>query len=117
MNARTPRRGGLFPKTLADCTRRALQPALEHHHGVDPRLFTHWPDIVGRELAAITTPVSVSIRKGTVDARVLHVQVTGASATELHYHEAQMLEAIAVFFGWRVISHIRAQQGYATPKT
>lgn len=81
----------------------------------EQRLLTQWPDIIGRDLAALCRPVRVSHR-GRSDDRggTLVVLVEGALAAELAHREAEIVERVNRVYGYRAISRIRITQTHGT---
>lgn len=78
------------------------------------RVVTHWGEIVGAELAAVTRPVSVHYgRKGGLGA-TLTVLTVGARAPMLQMQEPALREKINACYGYNAISRIKFTQTAAT---
>ena len=74
------------------------------------RLLTHWPEIVGQEIAAVARPVSVRYgRHGGLGA-TLTVLTTGAQAPLLQMQEPRLREKVNACYGYAAISRIRITQ-------
>lgn len=74
------------------------------------RLVTHWPEIVGADLADYAQPVKIRYRKVPGSKRPeasLDIAATTAEATLLHYRKDLILERINQIFGERLVSSIR----------
>ncbi len=74
------------------------------------RLVTHWPEIVGTDLAAYAQPVKIRYRKVPGSKRPeasLDIAATSAQATLLHYRKDLILERINQIFGEKLISALR----------
>lgn len=74
------------------------------------RLVTHWPDIVGKDLAAKAHPARIRYRKvpGQKNAEAaLDIGVSTADATLLHYRVGLILERINQIFGEQIVTSIR----------
>lgn len=74
------------------------------------RLVTHWPEIVGKDLADYAQPVKIRYRKvpGSKQPEAsLDIATTTAQATILHYRKDLILERINQIFGEKLISAIR----------
>ena len=80
-------------------------------------ILTHWPDIVGAQIAAETAPQRLIFRKGSRRNGTLHVHVAGALATELQHLEPQVLERINTFFGYGAVAHLNLVQAPLPPRT
>jgi len=87
-------------------------------------LLSHWRDIVGPELAAMTAPVRIAQARPALRSRhdrpgrgdsggqgaVLHVQVAPALALELQHQTEQLLERVNAHLGFRAIGRIKLIQ-------
>jgi hypothetical protein len=74
------------------------------------RLVTHWPDIVGADLAGRAQPVKIRYRKvpGSKKAEAsLDIAASTAEATLLHYRKELILERINQIFGERLVTALR----------
>lgn len=77
------------------------------------RLLTHWEEIAGKELAAISRPVEVSYGKGGFGA-TLCLLTTGANAPVLEMQKGKLRERVNATYGYNAISAIRVTQTHAT---
>lgn len=93
-----------------------IRKASEKRGFAEARVLTHWAEIVGEEVAAVTRPVSVSYSKGGFGA-TLTVLTTGAQATLLQMQEQRLREKINAVYGYAAISRLRftqtAPEGFA----
>ena len=76
------------------------------------RLLTHWPEIVGEELAAKTQPTKLRYRKkrpGQTEksTAILEIAATPSDSTLLHYRKDLILERINQIFGESWVADIR----------
>ena len=74
------------------------------------RLVTHWPEIVGADLADRAQPVKIRYRKvpGLKKAEAsLDIASSTAEATLLHYRKELILERINQIFGERLVTALR----------
>jgi hypothetical protein len=108
------RRYSSFPQSLGTLVERATRPAGRKRGFAEIRLLSDWGLIVGEELAAYTIPQKISQSKN--QPATLHVMVEPAWAMELQYMEPVVLERIAGFFGYRLISRIVIHQGPIPPR-
>lgn len=77
------------------------------------RLLTHWEEIAGKEMAAISRPVEVSYGKGGFGA-TLCLLTTGANAPLLEMQKTKLRERVNAAYGYNAISAIRITQTHAT---
>ncbi len=73
------------------------------------RLLTHWPEIVGEELAAMARPVKITYGRGSFGA-TLTLLTTGAHAPLLQAALPQIREKVNACYGYNAISRIRITQ-------
>jgi hypothetical protein len=74
------------------------------------RLVTHWPEIVGKDLADRAQPVKIRYRKVPGSNRPeasLDIASTTSEATLLHYRKDLILERINQIFGERLVTALR----------
>ena len=111
-NEKTPskphrrRRGFERASTLL---RGRVRAASEKRGFAETRLLTHWPEVVGAEIAAICRPVSVGYSRGGMGA-TLTVLTTGAQAPMLQMQEHKLREKINAVYGYAAISRLRFTQ-------
>lgn len=101
------RRSRLFPLPVQHCLETLIAPAIKERGFAEARILTHWPQIVGAQLAAQTRPVAI---RGAHGARVLQVMVSPAFAMQLHYSHPAILERIATFVGFRAVGSLQITQ-------
>jgi len=102
-----PRRTGLKP--VAATLGRVTAPALRKRGLAETRIVTHWPEIVGAELAGSACPEKLSGRGA--DGGTLHIRVDGALALELQHLAPLVVERINGFFGYKAVARPRLTQG------
>lgn len=73
----------------------------------ETRLLTHWPDIAGERLAAISRPCRVKHRGGLALGGVLELEVEGSRLSEIEHELAQLCERVNAFYGYSAIVDIR----------
>ncbi|AUH35347.1 DUF721 domain-containing protein [Paracoccus tegillarcae] len=80
------------------------------------RLLTHWPEIVGEQLAAMTRPVKISHSRGGFGA-TLTLLTTGPAAPMIEMQLPQLREKVNVCYGYNAIQRIlltqTAPEGFA----
>src|SRR6056297_4219729 len=92
-------------KLLQDRIRRAS----ETRGFAQSRLLTHWPEIVGEDVAAIARPVDVKYGREGFGA-TLTILTTGAQAPMLEMQKEQLREKVNAVYGYSAISRIRITQ-------
>jgi len=73
------------------------------------RLLTHWPEIVGEDVAGLCRPVNVSYGRGGFGA-TLTLLTTGAQATMLEMQKERIREKVNACYGYAAINRVRITQ-------
>jgi hypothetical protein len=76
------------------------------------RLLTHWAEIAGPDIAAISRPVEVSYGRGGFGA-TLSLLTTGANAPILEMQKETLRERVNATYGYNAIARIRVTQTHA----
>jgi hypothetical protein len=74
----------------------------------DARLLTHWPDIVGADLAAIARPVKITYGKGFGGTLVL--LTTGAQAPLVEMQKNRIIDRVNATYGYRAVARLHITQ-------
>jgi hypothetical protein len=81
------------------------------------RVLTHWAEIVGPEIAAVTRPVGIGYPRSGGLGATLTLLTTGAQAPMLQMREPALREKVNACYGYAAISRIRftqtAAEGFA----
>ncbi len=77
------------------------------------RLLTHWAEIAGEDIAAISRPVEVGYGRGGMGA-TLTLLTTGANAPMLEMQKIKLREKVNAVYGYNAIARIRITQTAAT---
>lgn len=77
------------------------------------RLLTHWSDIMGEDIAAISVPVNVRYGRQGLGA-TLTLLTTGANAPLLEMQKAKIREKANACYGYNAISKVLVTQTSAT---
>lgn len=77
------------------------------------RLLTHWPEVVGAELAAMTRPVKIGYKRDGFGA-VLTLLVAPAHAPMVQMQLPRIVEKVNAVYGYAAISRIALTQTAAT---
>ncbi|MBR9650583.1 DUF721 domain-containing protein [Thalassovita aquimarina] len=106
----TPRRSTTkgFSRT-ASLLQKQIRKAGESRGFAVTRLLTHWPEIVGEDLAAIARPVEVKYGRQGFGA-TLTILTTGAQAPMVEMQKEQLRDKVNSVYGYSAISRIRVTQ-------
>jgi len=78
----------------------------------DDHVITRWHEIVGPELARLTSPERLSRpQKGISGGSTLTVRVAGAAALELQHMAPQIIDKINGFYGRPMVARLKLVQG------
>ena len=107
-----PRRWRQGPLNIGNLTGRLTRPALGKRGFAGAEILTHWPTIVGAELAAFACPLQVKYPRGRNAGATLHLRVAhGAAAAMLQMKIPAVIERINRFFGYEAVVQVQAAQG------
>ncbi len=73
------------------------------------RLLTHWSDIVGADVASMSSPVKVSYAKGGFGATLI-LLVKGAQAQIVEMQLPAILEKVNACYGYKAIARVKLTQ-------
>ena len=90
-----------------------IRRASESRGFAQSRVLTHWEEIAGTEMAAISRPVEISYGRGGMGA-TLTLLTTGANAPLLEMRKDELRERVNAIYGYNAISRIRVTQTAAT---
>ena len=109
-----PRRASTkgFARTSSLLTQR-IRKASEQRGFAQSRLLTHWAEIVGADMAAVSRPVEVSYGRGGMGA-TLTLLTTGAHAPVLEMEKEKLRTRVNSVYGYNAISRIRVTQTAAS---
>lgn len=106
-----PKRRSGF-KRAATLMQSRIRSAGESRGFAVSRLLTHWPDIVGTDIARAARPVEVTYGRGI--GATLTVLTTGAEAPMLEMQKETIRERVNACYGYAAISRVRLTQTAAT---
>lgn len=86
-----------------------IRKASESRGFAQTRLLTHWEEIIGPDLAAITRPVDISYGRGGMGA-TLTILTTGAIAPMVEMQKVQIADKVNACYGYKAIARIRITQ-------
>lgn len=108
--ARFEKRCYLFPKTLQDASQTAISHTFEKRGFFRQDFLTHWPEIVGKEIAAVCTPVKLVFPDKTKNTGVMHVVVAAGRTLEVQHLETYILQCTNTFLGKQVVERLKIFQ-------
>ena len=98
---------------LSKLTQGRIREATESRGFAESRVLTHWAEIAGAGIAAISRPVEVSYGRGGMGA-TLTLLTTGAQATMLEMQKEALRAKVNACYGYNAIARIRITQTAAT---
>ena len=110
-NPMLPRRRGF--QQAATLLADRVQKAAEGRGFAVARLLTHWPEIAGPQLAAMTRPVRISHTRGGFGA-TLTLLTTGPVAPLVEMQLPQLRERVNACYGYNAVQRITLTQTAAS---
>lgn len=101
------RRGRGF-RTAASLVERRIRDAGQARGFSVMRLLTHWPEIVGEDLARVSRPGKISRGKGF--GATLTLVCSGSAAPLVQMQAQRVVEKVNACYGYAAISHVRVSQ-------
>jgi hypothetical protein len=102
-----------YPRPLAELVNRCLGETFARQGFASADVVTHWPEVVGPEIAAHAEPVKLQWPRGdteTPEPATLVLRVEGPAAIEIQHLSGVIVERVNRFFGWRAVSRIALRQ-------
>jgi hypothetical protein len=106
-----------YPRPVRDLLNRCLGEAFAKQGFASTDLVTHWPEIVGAEIAAHAEPVKLNWPRGDSEepeAATLVLRVEGPAAIEIQHLSGVIVERVNRFFGWRAVKRVALRQAPLT---
>ena len=107
MRART------YPRRIADLVKTCLGDVFARQGFASSDIVTHWPDIVGREIAAHAEPMKMQWPRHDpeeCEGATLVLRVEGPAAIEIQHLSGVIVERVNRFFGWHAVKRIAIRQ-------
>ncbi len=105
-----PRRSSARP--LAALLNNCLSTAFARQGFAAREIVTHWPQIVGDEIAAIAEPIRMQwprTPEGPAPATLV-LRVEGPAAIEVQHQSGLVIERVNRFFGWQAVDRLAFRQ-------
>lgn len=93
-------------RTIGRSLYKILKPLAQKSGFADGRIFSHWRQIVGQDMAQMARPQKLSNKTLTLSVS------NGAVAMEVQHQSMQLMERINSHFGFQAVSSIRTLQTY-----
>jgi hypothetical protein len=108
-----------YPRPLATLINRCLGEAFARQGFASADIVTHWPEIVGPEVAAHAEPIKLQWPRGEDEDEpaTLVLRVEGPVALEIQQLSAVILERVNRFFGWRAVGRMVLRQAPLARRT
>jgi hypothetical protein len=106
------------PRPLADLVAVCVADLFERQGFTSREIVTHWDDIVGSEIAAVTEPIRMHwIRSRDPDESppaTLVLRVEGPAALEIQHLSGVVVERVNRYLGWQAVGRLALRQGPLT---
>jgi len=103
-----PRRSNGFKRAIS-LMETQIRQASETRGFAHVQILTHWPDIVGTDLAQNCKPIDVKYQKSGLGA-TLSVLTTGAFAPMIEMQKDIIRSRVNAVYGYKAISKVRVTQ-------
>jgi hypothetical protein len=94
-------------ETLDKHFRALAKASFEKHGFASADLLSHWPEIVGADLALLCRPEKIVWPRGGEGVATLHLAVAAGRSLDIQYRTPQLLERINGFLGHAAIGKVR----------
>lgn len=104
----------LYMETLDKHFRKLTAPVFKKHGFAQSDVTSHWPQIVGDQTAAISTPERIRWPRGMEDkaSGTLFVKVQAGRGLDVEYAAAGILERVNRFLGYQAVSSLKVTQAH-----
>jgi hypothetical protein len=103
-----------YPRPLAELVPKCLGDVFAKQGFAAGELLTHWPEIVGAEIAEHAEPMRLQWPRGregdAPELATLVLRVEGPAAIEIQHLAPIVLERVNRFLGWRAVGRIALRQ-------
>jgi hypothetical protein len=101
-------------ETLNKHFRKLTEPVFKKHGFAHSDVTAHWPQIVGEQTAAISTPERIRWPRGMEDkaSGTLFLKVQAGRGLDVEYAAAGILERVNRFLGYQAVSSLKVQQAH-----
>ncbi|MEA2878877.1 MAG: hypothetical protein QOF14_4073 [Hyphomicrobiales bacterium] len=102
------------PKPLSQIVAKTIADAFAKQGFASTGLVTHWPEIVGAEIADHAEPMRMvwprRVHEDDPEPATLVLRVDGPVALEIQHLSGVIIERVNRFFGWRAVGRVQIRQ-------
>ena len=102
------------PKLLSQIVGKTIADAFARQGFASTGLVTHWPEIVGADIADHAEPMRMiwprRVHEDDPEPATLVLRVEGPVALEIQHLSGVIIEKVNRFFGWRAVGRIQIRQ-------
>tara|TARA_R110000787_G_scaffold43688_2_gene107031 strand:+ start:13854 stop:14363 length:510 start_codon:yes stop_codon:yes gene_type:complete len=98
------------PRAIASLVGKSSRAALVRRGFAQADILTHWPTIVGPNLANCSSPEKLNYSRQKNSEATLRIRVAPGWAPEFQHFEPLIIERINSFFGYRAIAKLQLIQ-------
>jgi hypothetical protein len=103
-----------YPKPLGQLVGKTIADALARQGFASTGVVTHWPEIVGPEIADHAEPMRMvwprRVHEDDPEPATLVLRVEGPVALEIQHLSGVIIEKVNRFFGFRAVGRIQIRQ-------
>ena len=103
-----------YAKPLSQLVGKTIAEALARQGFASTGVVTHWPEIVGPEIADHAEPMRMiwprRVHEDDPEPATLVLRVEGPVALEIQHLSGVIIEKVNRFFGWRAVGRIQIRQ-------
>jgi len=103
-----------YAKPLSQLLGKTIADLLAKQGFASTGIITHWPDIVGPEIADHAEPMRMiwprRVHEDDPEPATLVLRVEGPVALEIQHLSGVIIEKVNRFFGWRAVGRLQIRQ-------
>ena len=103
-----------YAKPLSQLLGKTIADLLAKQGFASTGIITHWPDIVGAEIADHAEPMRMiwprRVHEDDPEPATLVLRVEGPVALEIQHLSGVIIEKVNRFFGWRAVGRLQIRQ-------
>jgi len=103
-----------YPKPLSQIVAKTIEDAFARQGFASTGIVTHWPEIVGAEIADHCEPMRMiwprRVHEDDPEPATLVLRVEGPMALEIQHASDVILQRVNRFFGWSAVGRLALRQ-------
>ncbi len=109
----------LYMETLDKHFRKLTASVFQKHGFAQGEVLSHWPEIVGEQVAAISTPERIRWPRGHEEKSggTLNVKVQAGRGLDVEYAAAGIVERVNRFLGYQAVTALKVTQSHNFTRT